>query len=776
MVTMDRKINLCLGFHNHQPVGNFDFVFEEVYQKAYRPLLEVLLRHPAIKVTFHYTGVLLDWLQAKRPELLDMIREGAQKGQIELKTGGYYEPIHPIIPDDDKREQIWRMNETLGQLFGVRPRGMWLAERVWEPHLAKILAECGVEYVVVDDHHFKLVGLKDEDLRGYYITEEQGVTLKVFPIDMKLRYLVPFQSPAETLAYLRRVVQETVEGNACSENQEGRKRENGEDSESEGWGKEDRAVRGAGTRGLASVESLEREPLLVLDDDGEKLGAWPGTYEQVYERGWLEEFLSLLERESTWIRTVHFSEYLDRCPPLGRIYLPNAAYAEMLEWSGGFWRNFLIKYPESNNMHKKMLYVRDKVRRAGDKEAYRELLSAQCNDAYWHGVFGGLYLPHLRSAIFRHLIRAEVLAEKKLHQEKNFLFQEVVDLDRDGRPEVVISNACLNLYLDPAEGGTIFEIDYKPALHNLTDTLARRREAYHQKLLQLAGEGEGAEVEGAEVGPETTEGESGQEGKEGQASEGKEQVRTIHEIITVKEAGLDKFLFYDQCRNVCLRDHFLAPETGWEQFWRRAHHEEGAFWQKEYDFYIHELDREVVVSLSREGFLKKGGLEGEVCGPLLITKKIRLPEDGSAVHLEYELHNRSQRFLDTILGVEFHFALLSGYDVGGGAYFLPGRELEERQLASQGVEQEVEAVGVRSELLGLELELYLGQRAELWRFPIETVSQSEAGFERVYQSSCLVPRWKIELKPQELWRNQMRLEIKALGETGSKISDLKVWT
>jgi hypothetical protein len=38
-----------------------------------------------------------------------------------------------------------------------------------------------------------------------------------------------------------------------------------------------------------------------------------------------------------------------------------------------------------------------------------------------------------------------------------------------------------------------------------------------------------------------------------------------------------------------------------------------------------------------------------------------------------------------------------------------------------------------------------------------------------------VPRWKIELKPQEVWRNQMRLKIKALKES-SEISELKVWT
>src|SRR2546422_9178916 len=66
---------------------------------------------------------------------------------------------------------------------------------------------------------------------------------------------------------------------------------------------------------------------------------------------------------------------------------------------GGHWHHFLVKYPESNRMHKTMLALSTLSRRRGDPpEARRAIGRAQCNDAYWHGVFGGLYLPHLRTA------------------------------------------------------------------------------------------------------------------------------------------------------------------------------------------------------------------------------------------------------------------------------------------------------------------------------------------------------------------------------------------
>ena len=83
---------------------------------------------------------------------------------------------------------------------------------------------------------------------------------------------------------------------------------------------------------------------------------------------------------------------------------------------GGFWRNFMIKYPEINVMHKKMLRVSEKLSNAKNTDrldlANDALWAGQCNCPYWHGVFGGLYLAHLRHAIFSNLIMAEkILAE-----------------------------------------------------------------------------------------------------------------------------------------------------------------------------------------------------------------------------------------------------------------------------------------------------------------------------------------------------------------------------
>jgi alpha-amylase len=255
------KIHLAIGLHNHQPVGNWDWVIEDAYQHAYLPFIERLEAHPAISVSIHYTGFLLEWIAEHHPDYLEKLRTLISRGQLEILTGAHYEPILPIIPDHDKYAQIRRLTDTVERLLGDTPEGMWLAERVWEPHLVMPMAEAGVRYTILDDIHFKSVGLRREHLYGYYQTEEQGRPLEVFPINRDLRYLIPFASPEKVIDYLRTH---------------------------------------AATHGSR---------LLVCFDDGEKLGCWPDTYQMVYLDGWLDRFFGLLEENADWIRTVTLRDY-----------------------------------------------------------------------------------------------------------------------------------------------------------------------------------------------------------------------------------------------------------------------------------------------------------------------------------------------------------------------------------------------------------------------------------------------------------------------------------
>src|SRR4029077_17600838 len=132
---MADKITLALVLHNHQPVGNFGWVIAEAYERAYEPMVAALERHPGVHIGLHYTGPLLDWIRAERPDFLDRLAVLVGRDQVELLGGGYYEPALAAIPERDRLRQLARMADEVERIGGRRPAGMWLAERVWEPAL-----------------------------------------------------------------------------------------------------------------------------------------------------------------------------------------------------------------------------------------------------------------------------------------------------------------------------------------------------------------------------------------------------------------------------------------------------------------------------------------------------------------------------------------------------------------------------------------------------------------------------------------------------------------
>lgn len=719
------RIKFALGIHNHQPIGNFDFVFEDAYQKAYRPFLEVLERHPQIKIAQHYTGVLFEWLLQRDPEFGRRLRKLVARGQVEMMSGGFYEPILVNIPDEDKLGQIYKLSQFVKDQTGYEPIGLWLAERIWEPQLPKPLVAAGMKYTVIDDSHFKSAGLEEKDLVGYYVTEDNGYVINIFPISERLRYTIPFQAPHITIDYLRSLATE------------------------------------AGDR------------LIVFADDGEKFGIWPGTFKHCYEERWLERFLGVLEQNLDWIEIVHFSEALKNLLPMGRVYLPTASYREMMEWAlpakaieryekfehqlkdsglfdefkvfvrGGFWRNFLAKYPESNNLHKKSLRVSQKVQHLKGKKEYDQnlvrqaqdhLWAGQTNCPYWHGVFGGLYLNNLRFAVYRNMIQAEAIIDRVVKADSvydsGWIDVMTTDLDADGRDELVVETKAFNFYFAPHTGGTLFELDYKPKAINFLDSMTRRKEAYHNKLLLLKNNSE-------------------QQNDSGIAS--------IHDLAIVKEPGLEQKLKYDWYRRTSFIDHFLSPRTQLDQIANCKYEEGGDFVQAPYSCETESIPNCLIIKLYREGTVRSE----ERSIRIHLTKNIKVYPTDSHFDISYEIKNLESIPVDLWFATELNFALLAGQAIDRYYYFdqsLPGN----KHLASTGIVELVRKMGLKDEWLKLDIQLEFNQPADVWRFPIETISQSEAGFERVYQSSVVLPNWKIHLNKFETWTIEVKQQINEL--------------
>jgi alpha-amylase len=660
-------ITLVLIVHDHQPVGNFDHIFRQAHDDAYGPFLEFLERHPEMRLALHTSGPLLQWLALHQTDYLTRLRSLVERGQVELWGGAFFEPILPAIPELDRRGQIRAMADWLELELGLRPRGLWLPERVWEPSLASSLVAAGVEYTAVDDAHFVATGLEREQLWGYFLTEDQGQALRVFPIHRELRYLIPFGEPDETVALLGRVA-------------------------SQGPGR-----------------------IAVLGDDGEKFGVWPGTKARCWDERWLERFAAALAAEP-WIELRTPAEAIAHHPPLGLAYPPTASYHEMQQWAlppaaqerylraaarlqpelgdgaldllrGGHWRGFQARYPESNRIHKRMLRASRRLwaQPREDELAWREsrmhLWRAQCNCPYWHGVFGGLYLPHLRSAIYKELIAAEVFVAGA--------GVERGDLDLDGYDDALLETRDWAAWVS-ARGGRMWAFDDRRTLWNYGDTLARRPEHYH------------AELREAEVG--------GGEGK------------SIHDRIRLKEPGLAALAAeHDADERDSFRDRWTEGE--------RAH---------DLAALRFELAAEGAAVVARAP-------EAET--PALEKRYQALEAGGLGVSYSLESNRPRRGALAVTLDLGLHVPHADDRWVE-----IEGKRAEPPDWGAATRHEAVERAAFVDGWAGRRLEVRANRRGSLTRAPIETVSLSEEGAERVFQGLEVVWRFEVSLEPGQPWQ------------------------
>ncbi len=700
----DRRISLTLVLHNHQPVGNFGWVLEDNWVKAYEPMLDALEQHPRVRLGLHYTGPLLEWFKANKVEAIERLQTLVDREQVEILGGGYYEPVLASLPERDRIGQLTRMADEVEDLFGRRPNGAWLAERVWEPDVPRSLAKAGYEFTIVDDAHFRAAAIPAERHWGPYSTDDQGHQVSVFGTEQGLRYRIPFRPVEEVIDYLREHA--TEDGSRVG----------------------------------------------MMGDDGEKFGTWPGTWELCHGEGqWVERFFSALESNAAWLDVLRPSDALTQHPPIGRVYLPTGSYAEMGEWSlpvkarreyatllhdaveqhrpearwmrGGFWRGFQINYREINDLHKQMLRVSRTVDGLKSGAAGGAQLDAiedhlyqgQSNDCYWHGLFGGVYLSHMRLATLEHLIAAEDAADRTAGS--GDISVTAVDLDADGFDELLVRAPGHTVAIKPNEGGGIGSWDVRAVRHALTSVMRRRPEAYHDLLRAADSGGTGQHEAGASAS-------------------------SIHDLVKVNEPGMSKRLWYDGYERRSGLVHFLPPDTTPEAFERTEFSELGDFVTGAFEV-VRAGDAEVI--LEREGSVDVGGGSR---APVDVRKALTFGADRRTPTLDMaiDVTNRGDGPISALLAVEWGLNMLGGGGNPAAWYQVSG---ETGRFDLGATAELVDHVAMGNDDIGVELESRPTPPTAAWWSSIETMSLSESGFESNHQGGCLLWVWPLDLAAGE---------------------------
>lgn len=646
------KTSLLLGIHMHQPVDNFEWVIEMGIKTCYEPFFEVMSRYPDFKFSVHCSGWLMERIAQLRPSLYEKILTLAHNGSIEFFSAGYYEPILSVIPSRDRVMQIERLNESIKEQFNQTPKGLWLTERVWESALIPDLNRAGIAYTVMDDYHFQCAGFDHEGLDGYYMSEEGGIPMGLFPISQKLRYAIPFLN-----------VESAIE----------------------------------------AIKSYDRQQdsAAIIFDDAEKFGMWPGTYEWVYEKGWLEKFVKAVLADEE-IETCHYGEYFKSHHSRGIAYLPNVSYYEMGEWSlraddalileamkaemgleryeregvkflkGGIWKNFFVKYPESNRLHKRMIELSCAYHN-GEGAFETPLYKLQTNDPLWHGVFGGLYLPNLRDNSYRYLIECENIRYGK----KKALVSDQNELDGYSKYKSVSSNLIARF--DSAHGGQLVELDIRDQCFNYQNTLTRRKEAYHKRLFEIPSE-KGVPIE--------------------------EGIDTIHHASGSFDDTLRDEIIYDWYLKNSFIDHISDERFNTESFRHCSFHEYGDFANQPFES---SMGKESI-AFSRDG--------GIYSGPKYNTKLFKSFSFGSeTIDFILRLESEVTGAFKYVMEHNFHFSEYEHLLING------------LSLQASGEIENIQNFEIIDTVLKKKITLRMDKPFSAHYFKLQTLSQSEQGFD-----------------------------------------------
>jgi len=638
------KIKFVMVLHNHQPCDNFGWVFEDAYRKSYKPFIDTLEKYPDVKIVMHYSGSLLEWLKENKPDFLLRIKTLLETGQIEILTGGFYEPIFSMIPENDRKAQVGLLTDFIKENFGYQPKGAWITERVWDEGIPDLFQRQGIKYTVIDEHHLKQAGIKGDEISGCYETNNG---FKVFASSRKLRYALPFAKVRSTIEYFKNL-----------------------------HGKED---------------------CIVFADDGEKFGFWPHTYKWVYDKGWLNSLFRYLST-SPIVRTCTFSDIASDINPICKVSIPQTSYCEMMDWAQGNFKNFFKIYPEANIMRNRMLtvsediekidarHLADENQKSMHKEACIELYKAQSGCAYWHGIFGGLYINHLRQGVYKHLINAQ----KKLETLSKYkgIYLRMHDFDNDDKEEVILGNRFFDLYIKPDNAGSIFGFDNKVKSYNMVNTITRKRESYHSKLFGK---------------------------KRTSLNDVKSDIENnkyidIHDVLGINGRNLKKYLIYDDAKKDSILEYIIKEEP---DFRNARFNERGNFikLQRAPSRVDKIIDRDYAsLMLEKEEVLYFDGIKQRI----YISKELTVL-NAPEIYVEYAIRNLSGDKFSATFAIEYNWSFMN------------------RQFLKRRHFKAVNSFTFDDEWSGIKLKYYFNDPVSIWTMPVYTVNETEMGLGKTYQ-------------------------------------------
>jgi len=133
---------------------NNEKILHKVAKKCYLPtnalLLELLNKHPEFKISFSFSGVLLDQLEEFSPETLTSFQKLVKTGRVEILDETYYHSLAFLYSKDEFVRQVELHRAKVKKLFGVTPTVFRHTELVYNNELAKMVEGMGYKAILAE--------------------------------------------------------------------------------------------------------------------------------------------------------------------------------------------------------------------------------------------------------------------------------------------------------------------------------------------------------------------------------------------------------------------------------------------------------------------------------------------------------------------------------------------------------------------------------------------------------------------------------------------------
>jgi hypothetical protein len=415
---------VIVGAYSQLSPGTPLVMLERALTEVYKPVLTYLYKHPDVHLHLYLPMTVMEWFEQNHPEMNMLIADLVKKDQVELLTGASQQQVLHVLPGKDRSGQLEHTTTFIRKRFSRRARTAWCYNQVWNPSLVSTMALGMLDRLIISSFD----RLHDVQVAtSAFVMQDLGKTLEVYPSDDRFDKLIT------DLSTNRISLREFAE----------------------------------------QLQHITFDPgdsyhtvMINLDRLLQASAVQPGNPSVV------DLFVLLLERVLTadTRETILLSSLPSRIMH-DRGYLNGGWYGRdttLVDISS--FNDMFHKYEELNHLYGRWLYLVDLARlyrknKDTKKRVEGLLMKAGSGGAFVLDSSGGCYRSGYRKHVYRYLNEAERL----LGQGEEVPYPRELDIDFDGKPELVWMGKNIGAVVD-SKGGTLDEINYLPTGWNYGDT------------------------------------------------------------------------------------------------------------------------------------------------------------------------------------------------------------------------------------------------------------------------------------------------------------------